>query len=386
MKRFYLLFFSILIAPICLLANINYQIQINSSELSFSQREGYDIIEIYEYEMMNITAVPMLPVKGLNFIIPSNQKVVEISITNIIEEELSDDFTIFPAQPERIIDYEWLDLPDIGFIEPDSAIYTVNAFYPEANLENIGIQYKAGTKINSILFYPLHYNPVTQKVKLTTNIEFTLIFGDNDADFVKPKRLSRSSYQQIKKQIEKLVNNHQDVVLYFQPDTIEEEIYELESFIPSEIPSLFGSNVAYVIITSENLESDFQQIANWKTKRGMPSVVRTTEWIYSNYSGCDNSEKIRTFIIDAFENWGTIWFMLGGDDNIIPLRYAWISHFNHSQLIQLIPNGEFIPCDMYYACLDGNWNADGDATFGEGSWDRSNDGSFYNAGNNATSV
>jgi hypothetical protein len=27
---------------------------------------------------------------------------------------------------------------------------------------------------------------------------------------------------------------------------------------------------------------------------------------------------------------------------------------------------EWIPTDLYYSCLDGNWNADGDSLFAEG--------------------
>jgi len=38
---------------------------------------------------------------------------------------------------------------------------------------------------------------------------------------------------------------------------------------------------------------------------------------------------------------------------------------------------------MYYACLDGNWNADGDATFGEADWDRENDGTFVQLSQNS---
>lgn len=65
---------------------------------------------------------------------------------------------------------------------------------------------------------------------------------------------------------------------------------------------------------------------------------------------------------------------------IVLVRCAWISHFNNAELVINVPIGEFIPTDMYYACLDGNWNADGDMTFGEANWNRNNDGSFIESG------
>ena len=115
------------------------------------------------------------------------------------------------------------------------------------------------------------------------------------------------------------------------------------------------------------------RLAEWKTKKGMPTIIKTISWIQLNYPGCDLQEQIRNFIKDAFEKWGTPYFVLGGDVNIIPIRYAWIHQFASD----LNPKGEFEPADMYYSCLDGNWNADGDATFGEADYDRWNDGSVH---------
>ncbi|HWN83324.1 MAG TPA: C25 family cysteine peptidase, partial [Candidatus Udaeobacter sp.] len=66
---------------------------------------------------------------------------------------------------------------------------------------------------------------------------------------------------------------------------------------------------------------------------------------------------LRCFLTDAYVNWGTLWVLLGGDSDVVPVRYA-----THS----LSTPPEQIPTDLYYSCLDGNWNADGDAVFGEG--------------------
>ncbi len=81
-----------------------------------------------------------------------------------------------------------------------------------------------------------------------------------------------------------------------------------------------------------------------------------------------------------------MYILLGGDSQIVPLRFAWHSHFDHHQLVTAIPDGAFIPADMYYACLDRNWNADGDATYGEANWNRMNDGSFYKEDNDHINI
>ena len=125
---------------------------------------------------------------------------------------------------------------------------------------------------------------------------------------------------------------------------------------PTFRPTTDGSAVEYVIVTSEALKTKFQDLANWKTQKGVQSVVRTVEWIDQTYpNGVDRAERIRFFIRDAFQNWGSLFVLLGGDTDIVPARYAQMVIFN----------GERIPSDYYYACLDGNWNGDGDARFGE---------------------
>ncbi len=125
---------------------------------------------------------------------------------------------------------------------------------------------------------------------------------------------------------------------------------------PTFRPSLDGSAVEYVIVTGSALEPEFQRLADWKTRKGVQAAVRTVEWIDQTYpNGVDRAERIRFFLRDAYQNWGTLFVLLGGDTDIVPPRYA--------QMI--VYEGEQIPADYYYSCLDGNWNADGDSRFGE---------------------
>ena len=85
--------------------------------------------------------------------------------------------------------------------------------------------------------------------------------------------------------------------------------------------------------------------------------------------GVDNKTKIRNFIIDAYTNWGTKYVLLGGDgdganvggesgDNIIPARGFWTGLIYECSP----PN---IPADMYYSCLDGTFDHNGNGIYGE---------------------
>jgi len=130
--------------------------------------------------------------------------------------------------------------------------------------------------------------------------------------------------------------------------------------LPGEKTMNLGeSPVSYLIITSEALASTFQTLADHRTAGGLPAVVKTVEWIEANYRhGADLQETIRGFIREAYERWGVEYVLLGGDTDIIPARYALSNFYPPTKTTD-------IPADLYYACLDGNWNADGDQYFGE---------------------
>ncbi|MBZ0268613.1 hypothetical protein K8I85_10695, partial [bacterium] len=132
----------------------------------------------------------------------------------------------------------------------------------------------------------------------------------------------------------------------------ESSVLDDGAFRPTPSPSTDGSPVEQVIVTAAALEASFQVLADRETHRGVPTVVRTVEWIRTSYHGADDPARIRTFLREAYDFWGTRSVVLGGDQELVPTRYV-------------IWDDVEIPADMYYACLDGEWNEDGDAVFAE---------------------
>jgi hypothetical protein len=100
-----------------------------------------------------------------------------------------------------------------------------------------------------------------------------------------------------------------------------------------------------VIITQDSWVSAFQPLSDWKTQKGIPANIVTTSWIYNSggYSGT-NLEKIQSFIKDAYNSWGTVYFLLGGDTNVIPTHYRTFSSVDP----------EPVPNDTYYAQFSSN--------------------------------
>ena len=127
-------------------------------------------------------------------------------------------------------------------------------------------------------------------------------------------------------------------------------------FRPTHAPSLDGSPVQYLIVTSEAMAPEFARLAAWKTAKGVPAVVRTVADIEAAaVQGSDFAETVRNYLRDAYQLWGVRFVLLGGDTDVIPVRTV---------AMQLL-NFDFPISDLYYSCLDGTWNADGDGNFGE---------------------
>ncbi|MFH1999058.1 MAG: C25 family cysteine peptidase, partial [Planctomycetota bacterium] len=121
--------------------------------------------------------------------------------------------------------------------------------------------------------------------------------------------------------------------------------------------------VEYLIITDPEFETQFQVLADWKMKKGFPSEVVTTSWVYSNYGGAldDDATRVRECIRDYWQNKGLLYVLLGGDTHYtttpkVPDRRAFA---------QTEEEGADIPCDLYFADLDGGWDDDGDGIYGE---------------------
>jgi len=127
------------------------------------------------------------------------------------------------------------------------------------------------------------------------------------------------------------------------------------------IPLLLGLAWAqlydHVTITADSLAGQFAPLSDCiENELGLTDTVVTVEAIEASFPGRDMPEKIRNFIRHAYDNWLTMYVLLGGDVEIVPPRYAWADCNNGL---------EPVPSDLYYSALDGDWDADGDSRFGE---------------------
>ncbi|MEO0275645.1 MAG: C25 family cysteine peptidase, partial [candidate division WOR-3 bacterium] len=310
--------------------NIIKDFHFSISDFKFYKIDGYDYI-IYEGTNLNETGKPSLPYKDVYFLLPPSAEIVKVNIISKEEEILKGEYNIYPAQR-----YFPLSHPEIfNFIPPDKEVYSSKNIYPKDLLQIYPSGSKSGFRIQGIRIYPLRYIPAEKKLILLKNIEIEIIYEENKHEIIS---LTETQFKEFAPLIEKYVINPEDILRFSPP-----------------IKSLKQNEVHYAIITSDAFSSSFNSLKEWRTKQGYITQIFTTTWIYNNYTGYDNQEKIRNFIKDYFTNHGLIFVLLGGDANIVPVRRAYLPYYGDS----------YIATDLYYADLNGTWDADGDHLYGE---------------------
>ena len=334
-------------------AYAEYTVKINQSDISIFQEGEYHKVSFPDcFFSSEQPGFPQLPFMRLNYIIPADKQVVGIRVLQKNEAEISGVYNIFPVQEPYPTSYT---LPP-QFTKQNLSTYSLNAYTPQELFLNLEDGFKSGYRIFQVQYNPVQYNPVTKKLKLITQIDFEFEYATDNKLFVSSSSLGEASISAIKAGLRSMVGN---------PEAIEIHASLRSSFSPPT------NTIDYVIITSNELAESFQEIADWKTQTGLPAKIVTTEWIYDNFDGADSPEKIRNFIKHAHLRWGSLWFLMGGGINIVPIRMAYL----HKKS-EYAPTHEYFPTDAYYACLDGDWNKDRDNTYGEIEYDRDYNGSF----------
>ncbi len=326
-------------------AELEHRAEFFLKDLIFSTSGGFDQIYLQGGEITQEVGKPQLPFELFQVTLPPGSEVEEVVVTSSEGDFLPEKYTIFPAQPPRILS---LGQEPIPFIEPESGVYQQNTEYPGKLVEYRGTGYLGGYQLANILVYPLQYIPAAGRVKFYSQIEFKIIYAEGKRKPLPLKRRSASGTRVYEDILKKTASKSAGATARLETQKV------TKSLLPP-------GDYEYVIVAQRSFESVFQPLADWKTQKGTPTKIVATDWIYSNYSGYDSAEKLRNFIKDAYQSWGTLWVLLGGDTNRIPLRLVWAMDCEAG----MDPDENDIPCDLYFSDLDGTWDANGNHIYGE---------------------
>ncbi|MBN1694076.1 hypothetical protein JW879_01590 [candidate division WOR-3 bacterium] len=253
------------------------------------------------------------------------------------------------------VDYVRLLIPE-DFYADSVSVETEPTASSTISAEILGNYYFGENRIVNLKVYAANSKPEREKeisledlkIKLSCSPSFTVLGN----------KFSRDPYSDriINSALESIIDNKEDIPPYsYKPFNGN---YTAQG--ESALRQIYCT--PYIVITADSLKDAFQPLVHWITRKGIRATVVSVEDILAFYSGdpvsgiYDPAGAIRGFLIDNYR-WGLQWVLLGGDEEIVPVRYGYSTGEDE---VDRTP-----PSDLYYSDLNGNWNVDGDEFYGE---------------------
>jgi len=321
----------LIISGLAVIGNVTEASETKNLNMNFSApeiNEGTDFVEI-EVQGTNSYyfdgGAPKLPEYTQTIVLPFGVKNFGISCevqqmeTKVLTKKIS------PAPQPTVPGYEDLEPEPMM----DVAIYSSAELFPDNWYSyNVGVGLDENMQHKTFLtitMYPVRYKPLLNTIEYVKSISLSINYDD-----------------------------------------------------PGYNPFPTTATYDLVIIAPQKFITDLQPLVEHKNNHGVTTTTKTTENIYSEFSGVDKPEQIKKFIQYALEEYGTKYILLvGGLNNMIyadPMdteNYGvkwWNVPVRWSNLDEDEPGPI---CDLYYADVYkkggefDNWNANGNDLIGE---------------------
>jgi len=306
---------------------------------------------------------PNIPVKFIKLLIPAGYNVSHVDVTgNPIQVDTKDvnlqEKPIIPHQKPLPIGYATED--DIDY---DEAIYNTDALYPSAMYSNTELSYCRGYAILSLGLNPVKYNPVEGTLFYYENLTVTL-------DLIESSSIHPYYRNNVKDRawVESLVYNG-EILESYETYYLSRDILDYSGGLcnPSDNG---GLGYDYVIICRDALSDITGEEYTWndfiskKQSDGLETTIVTVEdieatsdyWDVSNSLFNDTAALIREFCRDAYQDWGTDYILIAGDQDGTNAVERRLMDYQYESDCE---------SDLYWSNLDGTFNDDEDGSWGE---------------------
>lgn len=289
---------------------------------------------------------PQVPFYSAYILLPFGEKISSVQVTHSDWEKVAENVYIDYARTPQPISQSPLR-PSM----PNKSIYNSNLPFPGNEYKYLFTQMYAGHCIAVINIFPFRYTPASEEVHYAANWELKITTEHNPKLAAYQEKML-GNITQIDKRLEQMVENPEQILSYYGRKS---HHFPITNLINPDEP------YEYIIITSPDFASTFDSFCSWKSSQGTDVGVFSIEDIYDQYEGEDSADKLRNFIIDAYQTWSTSnkplqYVLLGGDDEIIPVRKLFVQAGNETG---------YIPSDLYFSALDGTFDANDNGIYGE---------------------
>jgi len=283
-----------------------------------------------------------------HLLLPPGTGAKAFRILQIEYAPLADDITLAPYVPEII-------MPMPGFddnpepVERDMQKYTQNNWLPGNSAQFEGAGNLSGYSLAAFTIFPIRYNPHHRQIEYLKSLKIAIEYEieKNPSPFSRSPK-SAKTFERIVKSV---ALNPEQTALY------------------SSFWSIDAGAKDYLIVAPNNAFATHDTVARLRlalNRQGWNDTLVTKDDLISSFPGIDNAERIRNGIKAIWEETGIASVLLLGDntdgvDEFMPVRLA----FPMDCGAGFYPDENDIPCDLYYADMDGDWNFDGDDIYGE---------------------
>jgi parallel beta-helix repeat protein len=328
---------------------------------------SYDSIVMGDMHYDNVPGNPVLPYHVVSILLKKDYELDSIDVSFNEKKLLESSYYIKPGQAVMPTMINTLqdekDSESHGFFtEPNLDVYASSERYPKEIIHDVQLHIQKGYRILQYKLYPLSLIPSCGSLYFYSDISVTI--------HTKPVKTSGfETYRGLQKD-------------YGHMQELFKESKALSSYAVGNEKRF--ENYEYVIITVNEFQQAFEMLSDWKMNRALSTsfeninskvvlieeITSNPEYWWDGFWGDghayfnDTQCQIRNFIKMAYTTWGTDYVLLGGDADVnnplsIPHRGVY-SSVNGGVYID-----DNIPCDMYYGCLDGNWDLNMNGLFGE---------------------
>jgi len=326
---------------------------------------GYDLFE-FDIEAPSQSVVvgePNMPIKVIEIDIPPNAELDKITL----EPELlkvEENVTLIPNQEPLPVGIQEFILTEQKLVM-DSELYKQEERYPGKFYEVITTDYYGDRKVVIIKTFPAQYIPGQKKV------EFYRLKGS--LKFKAEKIIKAKGTQDVLSDADKMLGtkvlNLPDAQTWERYKRIppKEYFYKFEKMkFYKKIKTARIFPVPCMIITADLFYCPAKELAAHHTAKGIRTRVVRWRKIEQSIAGVDGPDKIRNFIKMAYYRLRTRHIILFGDVCNDPFKVISVPV---RMAVDPAPYGSvddgWIPCDYYYACLDGDWDGNNNGKYGE---------------------
>lgn len=290
--------------------------------------------EVYYAEDVNASVPNPLPNVFVRVAIPIGTTVNSCEISYNDEVVITDNINLTtPGLPIPIGFYD----------EPSSA--NLKSPLEDYQPMNYVESYCYGIPYVSIRISPFRYSEKGKSLSICEDITIDLSIMSSG------RELTKVEYQNLNDNASYLKQ------LVVNPECIDEFVaqYPIPTYYQYPVEDYYD----YVIITSEDLMDAFVPLAQWKTVKGLRSLIVSVEEIHGWYQGNTIQEQIKHCLYDLFLSYRLKYAVLGGDDTIVPDQKCFVRVSGTDKNGNYVCYEGLTPADNYYACFGGQFNWDG---------------------------